>query len=88
MAKEYGAQHIGDVIVSAGEKKQTIPPSPEAPLSESDVTSAILKVTQGKVKTVCFVTGHGEKGLGGFASQRLQLCRPGTQERRLQHQVD
>jgi ABC-type uncharacterized transport system involved in gliding motility auxiliary subunit len=63
VAKQYGAQHIGDVIVSAGEKKQTIPPSPEAPLSESDVTSAILKVTQGKVKTVCFVTGHGEKGL-------------------------
>jgi ABC-type uncharacterized transport system involved in gliding motility auxiliary subunit len=63
VAKDYGAQHIGDVIVSAGEKKQTIPPSPDAPLSESDVTSAILKVTQGKVKTVCFVTGHGEKGL-------------------------
>jgi ABC-type uncharacterized transport system involved in gliding motility auxiliary subunit len=63
VAKDYGAQHIGDVIVSAGEKKQTIPPNPEAPLSESDVTSAILKLTQNKVKTVCFVTGHGEKGL-------------------------
>lgn len=63
VAKDYGAQHIGDVIVSAGEKKQTIPPSPDAPLSESDVTSAMLKLTQNKVKTVCFVAGHGEKGL-------------------------
>src|SRR5271165_3019875 len=63
VAREYGAQHIGDVIVSAGAKKQTIPPSPDAPISESDITSAILKITQDKVKTVCFITGHGEKGL-------------------------
>jgi ABC-type uncharacterized transport system involved in gliding motility auxiliary subunit len=63
VAKEYGATHIGDVIVSTGAKKQTIAPNPEAPVSESEVTSAILKVTQDKSKTVCFVTGHGEKGL-------------------------
>ena len=63
VAKEYGATHIGDVIVSTGTKKQTIAPNPEAPVSESEVTSAILKVTQDKSKTVCFVTGHGEKGL-------------------------
>lgn len=63
VAKDYGATHIGDVIVSMGAKKQTIPPNPEAPVSESDITSAMLKVTQDKAKTVCFVTGHGEKGL-------------------------
>ena len=63
VAKEYGATHIGDVIVSSGSRKQTIAPNPEAPVSESDVTSAILKVTNDKVKNVCFVTGHGEKSL-------------------------
>src|SRR5208283_688169 len=61
VAKDYGATHIGDVIVSMGAKKQTIPPNPEAPVSEYDITSALLKITQDKVKTVCFVTGHGEK---------------------------
>jgi ABC-type uncharacterized transport system involved in gliding motility auxiliary subunit len=63
VAKDYGATHIGDVIVASGPRKQTIAANPESGLSESDVTSAILKVTRDKVKMVCFVTGHGEKGL-------------------------
>lgn len=63
VAKEYGAQHIGDIILAAGSRKQTIAPNTTEPVSESDVTSAILKVTQDKVKNVCFVTGHGEKGI-------------------------
>ena len=63
VAKEYGAQHIGDIILAAGSRKQTIAPNAAEPVSETDVTSAILKVTQDKVKNVCFVTGHGEKGI-------------------------
>jgi gliding motility-associatede transport system auxiliary component len=63
VAKDYGATHIGDVIVAAGSRKETIAPNAESPVSESDVTSAILKITRDKVKTVCFVSGHGEKGL-------------------------
>lgn len=63
VAKEYGAQHLGDVIVAAGDHKQNIEPSAEGQITEQDVTSAILKVIQTKVKTVCFVTGHGEKSL-------------------------
>jgi len=63
VAKEYGATHIGDIILSSGSKKQTIAPNPTTPASESDVTSAILKVTRDKMKMVCFVTGHGEKAI-------------------------
>ncbi len=63
VAKEYGATHIGDVIVASGPRKQTVAPNPEQPISESDVTSTILKVTTDSVKTICFVTGHGEKSL-------------------------
>lgn len=61
VAKDYGAQHIGDIILASGPRKQTVTPSPGEPVSESDITSAVLKVTQNKIKTVCFVTGHGEK---------------------------
>jgi len=63
IAKEYGATHIGDIIVSSGDRKETIEPNYEGPTSEQDVTSAILKVTRKTIKTVCFVTGHGEKSL-------------------------
>jgi len=68
VAKEYGAQHIGDIILSSGSRKQTVTPNPGEPVSESDVTSALLKVTENKVNTVCFVTGHGEKQIDDKAS--------------------
>lgn len=64
LAQQYGAQHMGDVIVAAGTKHQPLQPSGgEGGYSEQDITSAILKVTRNAVKTVCFVTGHGEKSL-------------------------
>jgi ABC-type uncharacterized transport system involved in gliding motility auxiliary subunit len=63
VAKEYGAAHVGDVILASGSRKQTIAPNPTEAPSESDLTSAILKVTRDKVKNVCFVAGHGEKGI-------------------------
>lgn len=63
IAREYGAKRMGDVIVSYGARKQTIEPSMGGDVSEQDITSAILKVTTVKEKTVCFVTGHGEKSL-------------------------
>ena len=57
VAKEYGATHIGDVIVASGPRKQTIAAQPSSRrFRKRDVTSAILKVTRDKVKMVCFVT--------------------------------
>jgi ABC-type uncharacterized transport system involved in gliding motility auxiliary subunit len=63
VAKDYGATHMGDVIMESGDQKQTIQADPNGAVSESDVTSALLKVTNTTRKTVCFVTGHGEKSL-------------------------
>ncbi|HXA77109.1 MAG TPA: GldG family protein [Candidatus Acidoferrales bacterium] len=63
VAKEYGAKHLGDVIVASGDQKVNLEGSPEGGFSEADVTNTILKVTRDTVKTVCFVTGHGEKSL-------------------------
>jgi ABC-type uncharacterized transport system involved in gliding motility auxiliary subunit len=72
VAKEFGAKHLGDVIVAAGPNKVTLDPGPDGSISESDITNTILKVTRDTVKTVCFVTGHGEKspadgGMDGYA---------------------
>ena len=63
VAKDYGATHMGDVIMASGDQKQNIQADANGAVSESDVTSALLKVTNTTHKTVCFVTGHGEKSL-------------------------
>jgi len=60
-AKEYGAQAMGDVIVSAGDRKQTVENAAEGGLNEEALTGAILKVTQTSTKQTCFISGHGEK---------------------------
>lgn len=61
VAKDYGAQSMGDVIVASGDRKQTVEGAAEGNLTEENLTSAIIKVTENEVKTACFITGHGEK---------------------------
>jgi ABC-type uncharacterized transport system involved in gliding motility auxiliary subunit len=63
VAKDYGAKHMGDLIVASGSRRENVETSMQAGYSEEDITSAILKATRDKEKTVCFVTGHGEKSL-------------------------
>jgi ABC-type uncharacterized transport system involved in gliding motility auxiliary subunit len=60
VAQQYGATRLGDVIVASGSRKEHLE---SGAISEEDVTHAIIKVMQDKSKTVCFVTGHGEKSL-------------------------
>jgi ABC-type uncharacterized transport system involved in gliding motility auxiliary subunit len=60
VAQEYGATRMGDVIVSSGSRKEHLE---SGAISEEDITRAIIKVIQDRSKTVCFVTGHGEKSL-------------------------
>lgn len=87
LAQEYGAQHMGDVIIAAGSKHQPIESSgfsenPEggATYSEQNITTAILNVTRSEVKKMCFVTGHGEKSITdsedqGYTQAAAQLKR-------------
>ena len=63
VAQQYGAKHIGDVVVACGNRTEHLESGARGSASEQDITSAILKVTRDTVKTVCFVTGHGEKAL-------------------------
>ena len=63
MAQEYGAKRMGDVVVAYGTRKEPIESSAGGEVSEQDITGALLKLTTAKQKSVCFVTGHGEKSL-------------------------
>ena len=85
IAKDYGATHMGDVIMASGDQKQTIQADANGAVSESDVTSALLKVTNTKRKTVCFVTGHGEKSLTDDQAGGYLAGGSGSEERKLQH---
>jgi ABC-type uncharacterized transport system involved in gliding motility auxiliary subunit len=74
MARQYKVRRMGDIVVAAGDRTETI-----GDTSEQAVTNAILKVTREKLKTVCFSEGHGEKSLSdtqreGFSivEQRLK----------------
>jgi ABC-type uncharacterized transport system involved in gliding motility auxiliary subunit len=60
VAQQYGATRMGDVIVASGSRKEHLE---SGAISEEDITRAVIKVMQDKSKTVCFVTGHGEKSL-------------------------
>jgi ABC-type uncharacterized transport system involved in gliding motility auxiliary subunit len=64
VAQEFGAQHMGDVIVASGTHKEHVPTGAQGDAGEQEITGALLKATSDKVKTVCFATGHGEKALG------------------------
>jgi ABC-type uncharacterized transport system involved in gliding motility auxiliary subunit len=64
VAQEYGATHMGDVIVASGTHKEHVQTGAQGDVGEQDITGAILKATSDKVKEVCFATGHGEKALG------------------------
>jgi ABC-type uncharacterized transport system involved in gliding motility auxiliary subunit len=63
VAQDFGATHLGDVVVAYGARKEHLQSGQRSEPGEEDVTGAIVKVTSDKVKEVCFVTGHGEKSL-------------------------
>jgi len=63
LARQYGATQMGEVDIASGSRTQHIEPPADGGFTEQAITSAILKVTSNQVKTVCFVTGHGEKSI-------------------------
>jgi gliding motility-associatede transport system auxiliary component len=58
VARQYNISRMGEVIVSSGDRVER-----PAEAGEQELTNAILKVTRDKLKTVCFVEGHGEKAI-------------------------
>ena len=60
LTREYNVRNMGDVVVASGTRTEHLKDT-----DEQSLTSAILKVTQERQKSICFVTGHGEKSLTG-----------------------
>ena len=58
LAKQYGVTRFNQVVVTSNGHNEILTDT-----NEQDITNAILKVTQNTVKTVCFITGHGEKSI-------------------------
>jgi gliding motility-associatede transport system auxiliary component len=59
VARRYDVARMGQMIAVSGSRTARLDET-----NEQDITNAILKVTEEAVKTVCFVTGHGEKAIG------------------------
>ncbi|MFC1557236.1 GldG family protein [candidate division KSB1 bacterium] len=55
IARNYGVQTYGDVVLECGNKTQIINGN-----DEHTLTNALIKVTRGEQKNVYFLTGHGE----------------------------
>jgi ABC-type uncharacterized transport system involved in gliding motility auxiliary subunit len=75
VARDYGATHMGDVIVASGPRKETLQGT-----TEEQVTSAILKVTREQSKMVCFVTGHGERSITDSGAQGYSMADQGLKK--------
>lgn len=63
LARQYGATEMGEVDIASGPRTQHLEPPADGGFTEEAITGAILKVTTAKVKTICFVSGHGEKSI-------------------------
>jgi len=75
IARQYEVRQQGDLVVSSGLRTEHLKEA-----DEPAITSAILKVTQARQKSVCFVAGHGERSLSdndgqGFSSVQKELER-------------
>lgn len=72
-ARALDVSMVPTLVVERGARREKISND-----SEQDVTNAIIKVTRNAQKTVCFVTGEGERGAddsdaGGFSSAKAEL---------------
>jgi ABC-type uncharacterized transport system involved in gliding motility auxiliary subunit len=65
-ATRYGVVKLGTVVVVAGEKFRKVEDA-----NEQALVTAILQVTTSVERTLCFVTGHGERGLSDAGAQGL-----------------
>lgn len=76
-AREYEVTSVPTLVVERGVRREKISND-----SEQDITNAIIKVTRGAKKTVCFVEGEGERDIDdgsprGYSGAKAALA--GTQ---------
>ncbi len=79
LARQYGVAYDGTLVLVSGDRRVTVS-SP----TESEITSALIKVTRATQPVVYVTTGHGERsmddsGSTGFATVKAGLERDGFQ---------
>jgi ABC-type uncharacterized transport system involved in gliding motility auxiliary subunit len=80
IAQAYGASKLGDIFVGYGDRKSRVESGAQGEVAEQDVTGAIVKITSDKVKTACFVTGHGERSIADSSQQGLSQADAGLKK--------
>lgn len=68
LAERYGVRQNATLIVERGEERKTLSNATPATFEES-LTNGILAITGTGKKTVCAVTGHGERDLDDVQSE-------------------
>jgi hypothetical protein len=68
LAARYGVVKLGTVVVVAGEKFRKVEDA-----NEQALVTAVLQATSDQEHLVCFVTGHGERGLADTGAGGLAL---------------
>jgi ABC-type uncharacterized transport system involved in gliding motility auxiliary subunit len=64
IAQRLGVKSIGEVIVESGTARRVVQSvNPQQRLSERQITSGLVKITDGRQQQLYFVQGHGEHGL-------------------------
>lgn len=61
-ARDYDITSIPTLVVERGARREKIQND-----SEQDIANALVKVTRDSKKTICFVTGEGERDMDDFA---------------------
>jgi ABC-type uncharacterized transport system involved in gliding motility auxiliary subunit len=68
LAQRYGVVKLGTVVVASGEKFRKVEDA-----NEQALITAIVQATSDQNHLVCFVTGHGERGLADAGPGGLAL---------------
>lgn len=67
LARQFNVQRMGETVIVSGERIER----PQA-TSEQDLINAIMKVTRDQLKTVCFISGHGERDIADAEAEGYQ----------------
>jgi ABC-type uncharacterized transport system involved in gliding motility auxiliary subunit len=63
VAKQYNVRTVGDMVAFSGSRTIHLQGT-----AEENITNALIQLSRNTVKTVCFVTGHGERSINASGS--------------------
>jgi len=64
LVKEMGVEEYGDVIIEYSDKREKVKEN-----TEEGITNTLIKLSQIQVKSIYFVTGHGERSLKDYSNE-------------------